>query len=380
MHIYLHVPFCPSRCIYCDFFVVLEKHGGQAAYVDAVCREIERRFEALSVQERWPDGIRTLYVGGGTPSLLCVEDYRRIFETLNRRLPFHPQAEMTLEANPGGQRAGMADDPAAYRELGFNRISVGVQSLNDAELKKLSRLHSAEEAENFIRQLKQAGWQNISIDLMYGLPLQTLDSWRKTLRRAIALNVPHISMYGLKVEEDTPLARLAGLPGGGYAVPDDELSVAMYFEALEWLRAAGFERYEFSNLARPGYASRHNLNYWSQGEWLALGPSAHGYLDGVRTENVRDLIAYLNDPCLDTRHAVSSEEQLENAIIFGLRKAEGINVPALEQTFGIDFRQRYKLILARYADDFLEWKGDSLRLRESAIPLSHTVLAEFLCS
>jgi oxygen-independent coproporphyrinogen-3 oxidase len=378
VHIYLHVPFCPSRCIYCDFFVVLEKHGGQAAYVDSVCREIARRFEALTPGERRTDGIRTLYAGGGTPSLLRADDYRRIFAALNRWLPFHPDAEITLEANPGGQRAGMADAPAAYRDLGFNRISVGVQSLNDAELKKLSRLHSAGEAEDFIRQLQRTGWENISIDLMYGLPLQTLDSWRETLRRAITLDVPHISMYGLKVEEGTPLERLASLPGGGYAVPEDETGVTMYFEALERLKAAGFERYEFSNLARPGYASRHNLNYWDQGEWLALGPSAHGYRDGVRTENVSDLAAYLEDPCAETRHAVPLAEQLENAIIFGLRKAEGIHIPTLERTFQVDFRQRYGRILTRYEDDFLEREGDYLRLKESGIPLSHTVLAEFL--
>jgi oxygen-independent coproporphyrinogen III oxidase len=416
MKIYLHVPFCVSRCIYCDFFVVLEKHGGQVAYVEAVCREIEGRLSQMDLS-RWPQGIETLYVGGGTPSLLSAADYQRIFDTLTRYLPFHPNAEITLEANPGGShrqhgstalkgvaltgneaagptdanaanatpptkpsKSEMADDPAAYRAVGFNRISVGVQSLHDAELRKLSRVHSAAEAENFIWGLHRAGWDNISLDLMYGLPLQTEASWQETLQRAMALPVTHISMYGLKVEAGTPLERLTSLPGGGagYTMPEDEVSVRMYFEALRQLKAAGFTRYEFSNLVKPGYESKHNLNYWEQGEWLALGPSAHGYLDGGHYENVRDLAAYLANPLEGTRTPCPAHEQLENALIFGLRKADGIDIPTLEAQFHFDFRQRYGKLLERYEADFFEWQGERLSLKESAIPMSHTVLAEFL--
>jgi oxygen-independent coproporphyrinogen-3 oxidase len=379
MFIYLHVPFCLSRCVYCDFYVVLDKYGGHEAYVDAVCREIDLRFASINVAD-FPQGIQTLYVGGGTPSLLDAAAYRRIFKKLNEYLPFAGQAEITLEANPGARRSEMVDSPKAYRECGFNRVSVGVQTLNNNELKKLSRLHSAEEAEEFIRGLQRAGWANISLDLMYGIPLQTEASWQETLQRAIALNVQHISMYGLKVEENTPLETLTTLPlaKGSYPLPEEEAVVDMYFTGLSTLAQAGFCRYEFSNLAQPGFESRHNLNYWNNGEFLALGVAAHGYWQGQRYETVPDLQRYLNNPLAGITQACPTREQLENAIIFGLRKAEGIDTSALERAFGIDFRQRYGAVLDRYAGKALIWEGHRLRLEESAIPLSNSILAEFL--
>jgi oxygen-independent coproporphyrinogen-3 oxidase len=356
--------------------VVLEKYGGKDAYIDAVCREIRQRFETIDTSQ-FPAGIQTLYVGGGTPSLLKAAGYRKIFDTLKQALPFASNAEVTLEANPGAE---MADDPEAYLEAGFNRVSVGVQSLNDRELKTLSRIHSAEEAQAFIRQLQQMGWQNISLDLMYALPGQTLQSWRDTLQAACELNVQHISMYGLKVEEGTPLDLLTRHPAGKatYAVPSDDENVAMYFEGLKLLRQAGFERYEFSNLAKPGYESRHNLNYWNQGEFLALGVAAHGYWNQQRYETVRDFEAYLHNPLTGEIFPSSNDEQLENAIIFGLRKAEGIEIPAIEATFGIDFQKQYGKILDKYGNEFLEIRDNRLLLRESAIPVSNAILAEFL--
>ena len=379
MFVYLHVPFCVSRCIYCDFYVVLEKYGGKAAYVDAVCREIELRMGALSSAElRVP--IQTLYVGGGTPSLLDADAYRRMFEAMNRYLPFAPDAEITLEANPGARHSEMADAPEKYLEVGFNRVSVGVQSFNDTELKKLSRLHSAQEAVAFIRGLQAAGWANISLDLMYGIPVQTLATWRETLKQTVDLGVQHVSMYGLKVEENTPLDKLTALQAsrGSYPLPEEDEIVAMYYEGLNTLRSGGFERYEFSNLARPGYASRHNLNYWNNGEYLALGVAAHGYWQGNRYETVRDLTRYMENPLGGESTPCPPQERLENAIIFGLRKAEGIHIPALESEFGIDFKARYSHILRKYEGDYLIWRGEALQLSERAIPLSNSILAEFL--
>ncbi len=379
MFIYLHVPFCLSRCVYCDFYVVLDKYGGHEAYVEAVCREIDLRFTTINPAD-FPQGIQTLYVGGGTPSLLDSAAYQRIFQKLNEYLPFADNAEITLEANPGAHRSEMADSPEAYLQCGFNRVSVGVQTLNNAELKKLSRLHTAEEAETFIRRLQGAGWRNISVDLMYGIPLQTEQSWQETLRRAIALQVQHISMYGLKVEENTPLETLTTLPlaKGSYPLPEEEAIVEMYFTGLSTLAEAGFRRYEFSNLAQPGFESRHNLNYWNNGDFLALGVAAHGYWQGQRYETVPDIKQYLNNPLAGTVQDCPPAEQLENAIIFGLRKAEGIDIAALENAFGIDFRQQYAAVLARYVGNALVLAGNQLRLQESAIPLSNTILAEFL--
>jgi oxygen-independent coproporphyrinogen-3 oxidase len=379
MFIYLHVPFCVSRCIYCDFYVVLEKYGGKEAYVDALCREIDLRFAAINRAD-FPQGIQTLYVGGGTPSLLASEAYRRIFAALNRYLPFAPDAEITLEANPGARHSEMADAPDKYREVGFNRVSVGIQSFNDAELKKLSRLHSAREAIEFVAGLKQAGWTNISIDLMYGIPVQTMTSWRETLRQAVDLGIQHVSMYGLKVEENTPLDKLTSLQAsrGSYPLPEEDDVVAMYYEGLTQLGNAGFRRYEFSNLAQPGRESRHNLNYWNNGDYLALGVAAHGYWQGERYETVREINQYLENPMAGDKVVCPPQERLENAIIFGLRKAEGIHIPALEREFQMDFRRRYAEVLTKFEGDYLIWRDDYLTLAERAIPLSNAILAEFL--
>jgi oxygen-independent coproporphyrinogen III oxidase len=389
LSIYLHVPFCRTRCIYCDFYVVLEKHGGKDAFVDAVLREIDGRFTELRCKnpEQFQEiQIETLYVGGGTPSLLTAAEYKRIFDALKQQLPFTETAEITLEANPSevGGNAAMASPADDYLKVGFNRISVGVQSLIDSELKKLSRVHSAAEAEAFIQGLQSAGWTNISIDLMYGLPLQTMESWQETLERASFLNLQHISMYGLKVEEGTPLDRLTRIPGdpGHYAVPEDDLAVDLYFEGLKQLRKAGFERYEVSNLAKPGFESRHNFNYWRQGNWLALGPSAHGYMNSEHIHNVRDLKQYLeNSLTEDERFSCSEQEQLENTLIFGLRTVEGVHIPSLEKRFNIDFRQKYSTLLKKFEGDYLSWAGQKhewLVIPEKSVPLAHTVLAEFL--
>lgn len=379
MFIYLHVPFCVSRCVYCDFYVVLEKYGGKDAYVEAVCREIDLRFADMDVSA-FPEGLQTLYVGGGTPSLLSSKAYQRIFRQLNQYLPFAPDAEITLEANPGAKYSEMADSPESYLKVGFNRVSVGVQSFNNLELKKLSRLHSAEEAIAFLKHLKQAGFQNISLDLMYGIPLQTPESWRETLRQAMALEIQHVSMYGLKVEENTPLEKLTALQTsrGSYPLPEEDAIVAMYFDGLELLRSAGFERYEFSNLAQPGKQSRHNLNYWNNGDYLALGVAAHGYWQNKRYEGLRDITQYLENPLMGEVYDCPPEDRLENALIFGLRKAEGVDVLALEQEFNIDFRKQYAAVLKKFEGEFLSFSNNRLILHEAAIPVSNAILAEFL--
>lgn len=379
MFIYLHVPFCVSRCVYCDFYVVLEKYGGKDAYVDAVCREIDLRFADIDSTE-FPGGIQTLYVGGGTPSLLSSQAYQRIFRHINQYLPFANDAEITLEANPGAKYSEMADQPEAYLQAGFNRVSVGVQSFNDLELKKLSRVHAANEASAFIQSVQQAGFQNISLDLMYGIPLQTSQSWQETLRCAIDLNVQHVSMYGLKVEENTPLEKLTALQAsrGSYPLPEEDTIVSMYFEGLETLKAAGFERYEFSNLAQPGKQSRHNLNYWNNGDYLALGVAAHGYWKHRRYEGLRDIAQYIENPLAGEVYDCPMADRLENALIFGLRKSEGVNIAALEREFSINFREQYAEVLNKFEGQFLSFSGNRLILNESAIPVSNAILSEFL--
>jgi oxygen-independent coproporphyrinogen-3 oxidase len=372
MYLYLHVPFCVSHCIYCDFFVVLEKYGGQTAYVEALLREIEVRLPQ-AMEAGLTGEVETVYIGGGTPSLLPAEAYDRILRGVQTHVPMSPQVEITMEANP----EGVVDDPAAYREVGINRISVGVQSFVDAELKKLSRVHSAQSAMACISAFQAAGLTNLSIDLMYGTPAQTDVGWDETLTQAIALDVPHVSMYGLKVEPETPLAKLAG--HARYPMPTDEETVNRFFTAVERLEAAGLLAYEFANLARPGFESRHNLNYWANGYYLGLGVSAHGYLPGRRTENPRDLAAYLADPIgHQTTTPVTPEDRLEEALMLGLRRRDGVEIAAIEAEFGISFEARYGPILKKYAPEgWLTLTDGRLRLSRSAIPLSNELLSEF---
>lgn len=365
MYLYVHVPFCQSRCIYCDFYVVLDKYGGRDGFVDGLIREMASRFRPEMGM------LEGVYIGGGTPSLLSASEYVRFFGALRQYWRIAPDAEITLEANPNG----MTDNPAAYREVGFNRVSVGVQSLDDTELKKLSRIHQANHAATFVRKLEAAGFENLSIDLMYGIPQQTAESWRQTLQTAVNLGVQHVSMYGLKVEKGTPLETLS--KAKAYTLPDEEAHVAMFFEGIDFLEQAGFSHYEVSNLALPGYESRHNLNYWDNGEFWALGPAAHGYVNGQRYENARDLAQWLENPLAGKIHDCSSQEQLENAIIFGLRKTAGIDVRALEKRFGINFMARYGWILSKYPE-FLLMNKNRLRLARQAIPVSNTILAEFI--
>jgi len=354
--------------------VVLQKHaqqdGGQQAFIDGLLREIDQRW----AQPQTPlSSINGLYVGGGTPSLLPASAYKTIFNHINQYVPFAPEAEITLEVNP----LGISDSPEAYLEVGFNRVSVGVQSFNDAELKKLSRIHNAQQAETQIRQLSRAGFKNISLDLMYGIPLQTEASWKETLHKAMRLNPQHISMYGLKIERGTPLHTLVNK--GFYAVPDDEAHVALYESALEHLAENGLYQYEFSNFARPGYQSRHNLNYWNNQPFWAFGPSAHGYINGVRYENQRSLAQWLENPVNSKEHLCSTQEKLENTLIFGLRKTEGVHIPSLERRFNLNFMDRYGWILQKYAcHNFFKFNDDYLTLTRGAIQLSNVVLAEFI--
>ncbi len=374
MFIYTHVPFCLSHCIYCDFYVQLEKYGGKTGFMDSLLNEFTQRLKMQQViPAEGHHALDSLYVGGGTPSLLQASELRRLIQAVLKYTELTALSELTLEANPGA----MKDSPERYLDIGFNRVSVGVQSFNNTELRRLSRIHRAEDAVVFIKNLKTAGFENISIDLMYGLPDQTLDSWRQTLEQTLKLDVSHVSMYGLKVEEGTPLERLVAM--GAYPMPNEETHVAMYFEGITMLKSAGFEHYEFSNFARSGCVSRHNLNYWDNGEFLALGPSAHGYMNEVRYETVRDLAGWKTNPLAGTRHKCSPKEQLENALIFGLRKRKGVHITELEMRHQINFHERYGHILKKYeAENCFHLKDGYLRLNLSAIPVSNALLAEFL--
>lgn len=370
MFIYIHLPFCLSHCIYCDFYVALNAtEDRRRAYVDALKHEI-----CLYLSQQENPSIETLYFGGGTPALFSAAEVEEILACLNTFASFVPNPEITLEANPEGMRSA----PEEYRSLGINRLSIGVQSLQPNELKRLSRVHSRDQVFRFVEKVRQEGFENISIDLMYGIPEQTPESWEKTLEETARLEVAHISMYGLKVEEGTNLAKL--IAQGRMTTPEDETTVDMYLQGVNHLESQGYQLYEMSNLAKPGRASRHNLCYWENREFWGFGVSAHGYIDGQRYENPRDLEAYLRKPGQRTAvHSCTDQEQLENALIFGLRLRKGISIPELEARYKFNFTERYGNALHRYFEaDYLSLENGILKLSPKGIPVSNEILASFI--
>jgi oxygen-independent coproporphyrinogen III oxidase len=376
VYIYIHVPFCNSRCIYCDFYVTLAKYGGQQAFTDNICKEFTLRLAqqpAAAGQQ-----VQAVYFGGGTPSLLTAIQIDTILQTLNQQVPFSPKVEITLEANPNA----WADPPTYYRKVGVNRLSLGVQTMVDSELQRLSRNHRSGDVLNCLEDVYAAGFRNVSIDLMYGIPTQTLESWQQTLTgvSAMAKQLQHISFYGLHVEEATPLHHLQQFTGV-YPLPSEDDTVSMYQQGCQHFESLGFELYEFSNMARPGKTSQHNLNYWHNGEYLALGPGAHGYWHGQRYENCRDLSAYLADPLtLQTDpHTPDEQEQWETAMMVGLRLSAGLDMDELSARYGVDVEATCKPVWDKYRQ-FFWFKGNRFGLTREAIPVSNTLLAEFLTS
>ncbi len=321
--LYLHIPFCKTRCIYCAF------HSGtdlsqRTRYVSALCSELRARSRYLG-----GESIATVYFGGGTPSLLEVADFEAIFDTINANFALKPDAEITLECNPDDVSAEQA---AAWAQLPFNRVSVGVQSFDDDELRFLRRRHTAVQAENAVRTLQKAGFRNISIDLMFGLPTQTLATWTATLHRAIALGVQHISAYSLTYEGDTPLVRL--LREQKIAEADEELCLALFKTAVGELERAGFEQYEISNFCQPRFQSRHNSAYWSGVPYLGVGAAAHSYNGNERRWNVSDTEKYMRGiesgaPDFGNEK-LTCEDRYNEFVFTSLRTRKGIDLQKLD--------------------------------------------------
>ncbi len=277
--VYLHIPFCKSRCKYCDFFSTTQLERREE-YVQALLKEIARRVPEY-------EEITTIYFGGGTPSLMETEQITRLLNALLAKSSVAP-VEITLEANPGDLAP---DKLSAMRQIGINRLSIGVQSFNDTELQLIGRRHNAEQAKQAVCDAQQAGFDNISIDLMYALPGQTVESWTQSIDEALRLNCQHISCYCLSYEDGTPLTNL--LEQGRIAQTDDETANAMYDQLCDKLTANGFIHYEVSNFALPNRHSKHNSSYWNNTPYIGLGAGAHSYDGQVRRWNIADLTAYI---------------------------------------------------------------------------------------
>ncbi len=346
LSLYIHIPFCRAKCAYCDFASYSGREGDWQAYFSTLLQEIEA---SASAEHR----VETIFFGGGTPSLVPAEYIAGALAAARRAFAVSERAEITLEANPGTLSA---EKLAAYRGMGVNRLSIGVQSFDAALLRDLGRIHSPEEAEDAVRLARAAGFSNISLDLMYALPGQTETLWKETLARAIALGPEHISAYSLIVEEGTPMAaRMAELP-------DDDIAIAMQRMATATFAKAGYSRYEISNYARPGFACRHNIVYWKRGEYLGFGCAAHSLFGGERFENPAVLAEYLAGGRGLNRARIGAAEAEEERIFLGTRMVEGIATGGL-----LEGRAR---AIGRLVDNGLaEIYGDRFHLTERGLEL-----------
>lgn len=359
--VYLHVPFCRTRCRYCDFYRVGEHAGRQARFVDALAREIDgwATLHGASVE--------TIFFGGGTPSLLGVDPIERLLDRLAKRFEVEPDAEITLEANPSDLTPVTL---AGYRRAGVNRLSIGVQSFVDRELALLGRRHDAERALRAVAEAREAGFENLSLDLMVGIPAQTGGSFEASLARVVALAPDHVSLYLLEVHEGSEMDGLRRKRSALFA--GDDAQQRRYLRMREKLTAAGYRHYEISNFARPGRECRHNLRYWRCDDWLGLGPAAHSHVAGRRFRHLPDLAAWLVDPSAVEDLPI---EPAAERVFLGLRLAEGIDESWLADA-GIEPEQVSQR-LARLAP-FVEREAGRVRLNAGGFLVSNAVLAELL--
>lgn len=370
--VYLHIPFCKSRCSYCDFATDVYRTGDAVErYVAAICSEIAV-FES-------PEGrteIDTVYFGGGTPSLLAPAQVEKILDVVRERFDVREDVEVTMEMNPATVTPATL---ASYRELGVDRASFGVQTFDDRELKLLARGHDAADARRTFRMLREAGFGNISFDLIAGLPGQAIADWRKNLDEAIAMRPEHLSLYLLEIHEGTPLAEQ--IRSGRRPPPDEDLAAEMYEMMIDALEAEGYKQYEISNFARPGFASRHNTKYWRLDPVYGFGVSAHSFDGSNRYANERDTARYVASVERTGAAEVSREriDRTTESIFLGLRLSEGIALDAYRRRFEIDLERTYGQQLARLRDSGLvEVAGDRLRLTRKGRVFSNEVFVEFV--
>lgn len=359
--IYIHIPFCKSRCLYCGFYSTTRSDLRQR-YVDAVCKEWQIRANYLN------ENVRTIYIGGGTPSQLSSKQLRQLFDTIGTA------EEVTLECNPDDVTEEYV---AILSQLPVNRVSMGVQTFSNERLRFLHRRHTAEQIPLAIDRLRAAGIQNISIDLMYGFPDETLADWHRDIEQALALKVEHLSAYALMYEEGTPLYRL--LEQGQVKEADEELSLQMYSDLIDRLTAAGYEHYEISNFARPDFRSRHNSSYWHQVPYLGLGAAAHSYNGHSRQWNVDDVEKFIeaieqNRPAFE-REELDADTRYNESVMTALRTCEGLDTRVLSEK-----DQQYCLSQAKrfLDDDLLTLNGSNLRLTRKGLFVSNMIMSELM--
>ncbi len=369
--IYIHIPFCRQKCLYCDFCSFSLSSCSKDAidlYITGLQKEIERNADKYKGRKA-----DTVYFGGGTPTLLSVGHFKDIMDSLGRIFNISPDSEITVECNPATVDARYF---AELHSLGINRVSIGVQSANQNELSALGRIHTFDDAVRTVHDAEKAGFSNISADIMFGIPEQTEKSFLFTLESICKLGIPHISAYGLKVENGTPFAENYS----SLVLPDEDSEYNMYETAVKILSQYGIERYEISNFAKKGYESRHNLKYWQYYDYIGFGVSAHSFVDGIRYSNSRDIKAYTDG--LDIRDSYERIEKhaAENEyVMLGMRLSDGINTSIFEKRFGESFDSRFGSALSPFVKSgHVIYKNGVCRFEDTGFYVSNYILSSIL--
>lgn len=376
-YLYIHIPFCIKKCIYCDFYSMPFKSHIAEDYIKALCMEIGLRKDVVG-------DLTTIYIGGGTPTILSEKEIAGLLKVMRDNYVIDTDAEISIEANP---HTISEDKARKLLDSGINRISIGIQSLIDKELIILGRSHNAEDAIKAVKDVRIAGFKNISIDLIYGIPLPKFQisnfkfqNWEYSLQKALELCPEHISTYELTPEKDTPLYE--DIKSERLAMPEEEVISEMYYKGIDMLKEHGYIHYEISNFAKPGYECRHNLNYWNMGEYLGIGAGAHSFFNRKRVANIRDISHYIesiNDNRIPVakEHYITNDEALKEFIFLGMRKTNGIDMKLLPDKKRVLIKKAVEELLSH---GLVEVKGNYLRLTRKGLILSNEVIVQVLLS
>lgn len=366
---YVHIPFCTQICYYCDFSKVFIKNQPVDSYLEHLLEE----FQSYDIQK-----LRTLYIGGGTPTALSASQLEVLLDGLTKNLDLSALEELTIEANPGDLDA---DKIAVLKNSAVNRVSLGVQTFDDKMLKKIGRSHLEKDIYENIDRLKLAGFDNISIDLIYALPGQTMEQVKENVAKAIGLDIPHMSLYSLILENHTVF--MNRMRRGKLPLPKEELEAEMFEYIISELERAGFEHYEISNFSKSGFESRHNLMYWDNAEYYGIGAGASGYVDGVRYKNHGPIRHYLSaveeGNARFTEEHLSQKEQMEEEMFLGLRKKSGVSMARFEEKFGRSFDGLYgEIVKDLVQQGLMQIEGDRVRMTKRGLFLGDTVAERFI--
>lgn len=373
MELYIHIPFCVKKCAYCDFLSFPADEGTKRRYVEKLMEEM-RTMGAVCRDNT----VSTVFVGGGTPSILKGEWMEDLFSVLRENFSLEPDAEISMEANPG---TVTKEKLFSYRRAGINRLSFGLQSAKERELSALGRIHSFEDFLESFRAARECGFENINVDLMSALPGQTADSWMETLKRTAELSPEHISAYSLIVEEGTPFYEAYGSEAGRKLLPDEETEREMYHRTKAFLRECGYERYEISNYAKPGFTCLHNIGYWTGVPYLGLGLGAASYLNGKRFSGHGDMETYLASAAgtYENEVQLTKKDMEEEFFFLGLRLTKGVSLAEFKERFGEDAAAVYPGVMERFVKEGAANLSDGrFFLTDYGMDVSNYVMAEFL--